>query len=71
MEARKSINYEVSYDVSINSAASFTNIFNCCILRYQEGYEAGHVAHMGEKRGAYISCVGKCEGKRPLGTLRH
>jgi hypothetical protein len=28
---------------------------------------AGHVARMGEKRGAYRLLVGKPEGKRPLG----
>jgi len=27
----------------------------------------GHVAHMGEMRGAYRVLVGKPEGKRPLG----
>jgi len=31
---------------------------------------AGHVAHMGEKRGAYRVLVGKPEGKRPLGRTR-
>jgi len=28
---------------------------------------AGHVARMGEERGAYRMLVGKPEGKRPLG----
>jgi hypothetical protein len=28
---------------------------------------AGHVAHMGERRGVYRVLVGKPEGKRPLG----
>jgi hypothetical protein len=32
---------------------------------------AGHVARMGEKRNAYRILVGKPEGKRPLGRLRH
>jgi len=31
----------------------------------------GHLAHMGERRGAYRVLVGKPEGKRPLGTPRH
>jgi len=31
---------------------------------------AGHVARMGEERGAYRVLVGKLEGKRPLGRLR-
>jgi len=30
---------------------------------------AGHVAHMGERRGMYRFLVGKPEGKRPLGRL--
>ena len=32
---------------------------------------AGHVAHMGERRVVYRVLVGKPEGKRPLGRLRH
>ena len=32
---------------------------------------AGHVARMGEERGAYRVLVGKPEGKRPLGKPRH
>ena len=32
---------------------------------------AGHVAHMGERRGIYRVLVGKPEGKRPLGRPRH
>ena len=32
---------------------------------------AGHVAHMGEERGAYRVLVGKPEGKRPVGRPRH
>ena len=31
---------------------------------------AGHVARMGEERGAYRGLVGKPEGKRPLGRPR-
>ena len=31
---------------------------------------AGHVAHMGEKRGIYRVLVGKPEGKRPVGRPR-
>ena len=30
---------------------------------------AGHVAHMGEKRGVYGVLVGKPDGKRPLGRI--
>jgi hypothetical protein len=32
---------------------------------------AGHVARMGEERKVYKVLVGKPEGKRPLGRLRH
>ena len=32
---------------------------------------AGHVARMGEERGAYRVLEGKPEGKRPLGRPRH
>jgi len=31
---------------------------------------AGHVAHMGDRRGSYRVLVGKREGKRPLGRPR-
>jgi hypothetical protein len=31
---------------------------------------AGHVARMGERRGAYRALVGKPEGKRPFGRPR-
>jgi len=32
---------------------------------------AGHVAHMGERRGVYRILLGKHEGKRSLGRPRH
>jgi len=32
---------------------------------------AGHVARVGERRGAYRVLVGKREGKIPLGRPRH
>jgi hypothetical protein len=31
---------------------------------------AGHVAHIGERRGAYRALVGKSEGRRQLGRPR-
>ena len=31
---------------------------------------AGHVARMGERRGAFRACVGNYEGKRKLGRPR-
>jgi hypothetical protein len=32
---------------------------------------AGHAARMGDRTGVYMVLVGKPEGKRPLGRLRH
>jgi len=32
---------------------------------------AGHVAHVGDRRGVYRVLVGKPEGKRPLGRPRY
>jgi hypothetical protein len=32
---------------------------------------AGHVARMGEKKGAYRALVGRSEGRRPIGRPRH
>jgi hypothetical protein len=32
---------------------------------------SGHVAHMGERRGAYRALVGKPEGRRSLGRCLH
>jgi hypothetical protein len=32
---------------------------------------AGHVARMGERRGAYRALVGKPDGRRPLGRPRY
>jgi hypothetical protein len=41
------------------------------IIKLRRMRWAGHVAWMGEKRNAYRLLVGKPEGKRPLGRLRH
>jgi len=32
---------------------------------------AGHLAHVGERRGIYRVLVAKPDGKRPFGTPRH
>jgi len=42
---------------------------NCATLLLLVLRLAGHVARMGEERGAYRVLVGKPEGKRPLGDL--
>jgi hypothetical protein len=52
-----SCNHFSSGKVTISSA----RIFESRRLRW-----AGHVARMGERRGAYRALVGKPEGKRPL-----
>jgi hypothetical protein len=50
-----------------------TMSFMLCIIRVIKSRRlrwAGHVARMGERRGAYRALVGKLEGKRPLGRPR-
>jgi hypothetical protein len=41
------------------------------VIKSRRTIWAGHEAHMGEKRGAYRVLVGRPEGRRPLGRLRH
>jgi len=40
------------------------------VVKSRRMRQAGHVAHMGEGRGAHRVLVGKPEGKRPLGRPR-
>ena len=40
------------------------------VLKSRKKRWAGHVAHLGERRGLYRVLVGKPEGKRPLGRRR-
>jgi hypothetical protein len=47
------------------SSPSIVKMIKSRIMRW-----AGHVARMGEVRGAYNILVGRPEGKRPLGTPR-
>ena len=42
----------------------------CGVIRSRRMRWAGHVARMGEERGAYKFLLGKPEGKRPLGRPR-
>jgi len=37
------------------------------VIKSRRMRRAGHVEHMGERRGIYRVLVGKPEGKRPLG----
>jgi hypothetical protein len=41
------------------------------IFQYNLKRWAGHVAHLGARRGAYRVLVGKPEGRRPLEGPRH
>jgi hypothetical protein len=41
------------------------------IIKSRRMMWAGHVARMGKKGNVYTLLVGKPEGKRPLGRLRH
>jgi hypothetical protein len=51
---------------NLYSSPSIIRIIKLRMMRW-----AGHVARMGEKRKSYGLLVGKPEGKRPLGRLRH
>ena len=48
------------------SSPNIVRVMKSRIMRW-----AGHVAHMGEERGAYRVLMGKPEGRRPLGRPRH
>jgi hypothetical protein len=48
------------------SSPNIIRIIKSRIMRW-----AGHVARMGEKRGAYRILIGRPEGRRPLGRPRH
>jgi hypothetical protein len=41
------------------------------VIKSRRLRSAGHIACMGEKRGAYRVLVAKPEGRRPLGRPRH
>jgi hypothetical protein len=40
------------------------------VMKSRKQRWAGHVARMGERKGAYRALVGKPEGRRPLGRPR-
>jgi hypothetical protein len=51
----------------------YTEAIDCHLIRVIKSRRlrwAGHVARMGERRGAYRVLVGKPEGRRPLGKPR-
>jgi hypothetical protein len=53
----------------LNSLFSSPNIVR--MIKSRRMRWVGHVAPTGEGRGVYRVLVGKLEGKRPLGRLRH
>jgi hypothetical protein len=56
------------HDEELNDLYSSPNIIR--VTKSRRMRRAGHVARMGEKRGAYRILVGRPEGRRPLGTPR-
>jgi hypothetical protein len=52
----------------LNDLYSSPNII--CVIKSRRMRWAGHVASMGEGRGAYRVLVGRPEGRRPLGKPR-
>jgi len=66
---REEVEWRKLQNYGLNDLYSSPNIFQ--VIKLRRIRWAGHVAHMGEKRGVYWVSVGKTEGKRPLGTPRH
>jgi hypothetical protein len=56
------------HNEELNDLYSSTNIIR--VIKWRRMRWAGHVARMGEKRGAYRILVGRPEGRRPLGRPR-
>ena len=56
------------HNEELNDLYSLSNIVR--VIKSREMMWTGHVARIGEKRGAYNVFVWKPEGKRPLGRLR-
>ena len=53
------------HNEELNDQYSPPNIVR--VIKSRRMGRAGHVAHMGERRGVYRVLVGKRKGKRPLG----
>jgi hypothetical protein len=56
------------HNEELNDLYSSPNIIQ--VIKWRRIRWAGHVARMGEKRGAYRILVGRPEGRRPLGITR-
>jgi hypothetical protein len=61
--------YTTGHNDELHDLYSSPNIVR--VIKSRRMRWAGHVAHMGEGRGAYRDLVGRPEGKRPLGRPRH
>jgi hypothetical protein len=57
------------YNEELNDLYCSPNIVR--VIKSRRMRWAGHVARMGEEREVYRVFVGKPEGKRPMGRLRH
>jgi hypothetical protein len=57
------------HNEELNDLYSSPNIIR--VIKSRRMRWAGHVARMGEGRGAYRILVGRPEGRRPLGRPRH
>ena len=57
------------HNKELNDLYSSPNIVR--VIKSRRTIWAGHVARMGEERRVYRVLMGKPEGKRPLGRLRH
>ena len=58
----------VCVNEELNDLYSSPNIVR--VIKSRRMRWAGHVARMGEKKGAHMVLVGKPDGKRPLGRPR-
>jgi len=63
--------YILSFIDLINVAYAYSSPNIVWVIKSRRMRWAGHVAHMGEERGAYRVLVGKPEGRRPLLRPRH
>jgi hypothetical protein len=60
---------KTTHNKELNDQYSSPNIIG--VIKSRRMRWLGHVARMGEKRGAYRILVGRPEGRRPLGRPRH
>jgi hypothetical protein len=56
------------HNEELHALYSLANVIR--VIKSRRLRRAGHIARMGERRGAYRVLVGKTEGRRPLGRPR-